>query len=561
MIGFLKGALVGGLSFVAGLWVLSVVLPAGPDEARPADSAVTAGEDGVPRESGEVSTPAPVQEMASLPGEPAAPSEADAAPPVPSGIPAEASPDSAAPQVHMAQAGTPRPAPRPPGVTAVRVPASDVEAALAEAALLSETRQASAAPATPAQDTEGNRAAPIPPAPRATEEGEAEAPDPLRLGPPGVGNAVPRPAEVVAEEPQAVPEADPAASVADEIATLPPVPGAGSPETAGETAPAALEGGPAAEAAAAPAPEPPGDTLAEAPDAPETDTPELTAMPEAPAPSMLPTGLHPAPAGRLRPGSMVDGVRMGRLPQTGAAPAPGPAVEVAAEVADPDLPPWRRHAAQIERNELPPLALVLIDPARDLETERGILELPLPVTVALDPFDPDAPRRAQVYRAVGHEVLLNLQGVSPLATAGDLDVLFSSWAEDYPEVLGVLEPPSSDARRARTLAPVLMPVLQDLGLGVVASDLGLSPLLNAARSAGVARAGIYRALDTDDEDPEAVGRYLDRAAFEAERQGAVTVTAGADQAATREGLAAWLAAQRLGTRVQTVPVGAVLAAP
>lgn len=561
MIGFLKGALVGGLSFVAGLWVLSVVLPAGPDEARPADSAVTAGEDGVPRESGEVSTPAPAPEMASLPGEPAAPSEADAAPPVPSGIPAEASPDPAAPEAQMAQAGTPRPAPRPPGVTAVRVPASDVEAALAEAALLSETGRASAAPATPAQDTEGNRAALIPPAPRATEEGEAEAPDPLRLGPPGVGNAVPRPAEVVAEEPQAVPEADPAASVADEIATLPPVPGAGSPETAGETAPAALEGGPAAEAAAAPAPEPPGDTLAEAPDAPETDAPELTAMPEAPAPSTLPTGLHPAPAGRLRPGSTVDGVRMGRLPQTGAAPASGPAVEVAAEAADPDLPPWRRHAAPIERNELPPLALVLIDPARDLETERGILELPLPVTVALDPFDPDAPRRAQVYRAVGHEVLLNLQGVSPLATAGDLDVLFSAWAEDYPEVLGVLEPPSSDARRARTLAPVLMPVLQDLGLGVVASDLGLSPLLNAARSAGVARAGIYRALDTDDEDPEAVGRYLDRAAFEAERQGAVTVTAGADQAATREGLAAWLAAQQPGTRVQTVPVGAVLAAP
>jgi uncharacterized protein len=271
--------------------------------------------------------------------------------------------------------------------------------------------------------------------------------------------------------------------------------------------------------------------------------------------------LQPAPTGRLTPGSSVVGVTVGRLPQVGTV-EPAPVAEAAIDQPDaPDpaaTPRWRRHASVVPDSDLPRVGLVLLDVSRDLAAEAALVDLPFAVTVALDPFDPDSLRRALIYRAAGHEIVLTLDGVSPLSTASDLEVLFDAWLADFPEAIGVVDVPPGDGRRSRALAQSLVPLLRDMGLALIAPDRGLSPLLSAARAGGVAQAGLYRSLDPADETADAVRRFLDRAAFEAERQGSIAVIGRADREATRAGIGDWLAGTR-AARVQATPVGAVLA--
>jgi uncharacterized protein len=270
--------------------------------------------------------------------------------------------------------------------------------------------------------------------------------------------------------------------------------------------------------------------------------------------------LQPAPTGRLTPGSSVVGVTVGRLPQVGTA-EPAPVAEAAIDQPDaPDsaeAPRWRRHASQVPASHLPRVGLVLLDVSRDLAAEAALVDLTFAVTVGLDPFDPDSLRRALIYRAAGHEIVLTLDGVSPLSTASDLEVLFDAWLTDFPEVIGVVDVPPGDGRRSRALAQSLVPLLRDAGLALIAPDRGLSPLLSAARAGGVAQAGLYRSLDPADETADAVRRFLDRAAFEAERQGSIAVIGRADREETRAGIVDWLAGTR-AARVQATPVGAVL---
>jgi uncharacterized protein len=275
----------------------------------------------------------------------------------------------------------------------------------------------------------------------------------------------------------------------------------------------------------------------------------------------------------------VAGVRTDRLPQIGVAAETQPVAPRDTQLQDgPDdgspagvqagpsgtLPRWQRSAIAIEPDGRPLIGLVLLDLANDPESEAAILALPMPITVALPPFAEDAPRRARAYAAAGHEVVLTLDEVPGLARASDLEVLFDSWLTAFPDVIGVIDTQAADARRARSLAPELIPILRDLGLGLIAPERGLSPLLNAARGGGVAEAGLYRTLDGGDMDTAALGRILDRVAFEARRQGRLAVVGRVDHAATRAAVAAWLspeaAAGRAG-QVQTVPVGVLLRAP
>lgn len=273
-------------------------------------------------------------------------------------------------------------------------------------------------------------------------------------------------------------------------------------------------------------------------------------------------------AGDLSPGALAQGAAQARTDRAAALPGPQggngagaddqPPAAAPAPHPDGDQPRWQRHAAPVSLSDLPRVGLVLLDLTRDLAAEAALVDLPFPVTVGLDPLDPDAQRRALIYRAAGHEIVLSLEGISPLSTASDLEVLFAAWLQDFPEAMGVVDPPSGDARRARALAQTLVPLLRDTGLALIAPERGLSPLLGAARTGGVAQAGLYRSLDPADESADAVRRFLDRAAFEAERQGNIAVIGRAERPETRAGLTSWLAGSRAG-RVQAVPAGAVLA--
>lgn len=255
-------------------------------------------------------------------------------------------------------------------------------------------------------------------------------------------------------------------------------------------------------------------------------------------------------------GTRMAAVRTDRLPQVGIDRPAMPGRQGEAR--------WQRNRAAVTLQDMPRLGLILFDPAEDPEAEAAILALPVPVSVALPPFAEDAPRRAQAYAAAGHEVFLSLESIPALAVATDLEVLFAAWLAEFPEALGVIDPPSGDARRGRSLAPALIPLLSDLELALVASERGLSPLLSTARQGGVAHLGIYRSLDAAEGDAAALGRILDRVAFEALRHDRLAVIARADDPETRVALAAWLATAGSGgeeARVQTVPAGALMAPP
>lgn len=284
----------------------------------------------------------------------------------------------------------------------------------------------------------------------------------------------------------------------------------------------------------------------------ETETGSETETP----PESASATASPAPVARMPGTRTAAAVRTARLPQIGRTPA---AASDGAEA-----PRWQTRRAGIAGGELPRIGLILHDTAEDSQTEAMILDLTMPVTVALPPFAPDAPRRALLYAAAGHEVLLSLEAIPALAIASDLEVLVSSWLEDFPDAMGVVDLPSGDARRGRSLAPVLIPVLQDHGLALVAPERGLSPMLSAARQGGVAHLGLYRSLDRTAADAAAVGRILDRVAFEASRQAHMAVIARPDLAETRAALLAWLdgaGSGGPGARVQTLPAGALLIAP
>ena len=274
------------------------------------------------------------------------------------------------------------------------------------------------------------------------------------------------------------------------------------------------------------------------------------------------TATETASAGATEPaaptvaGNRMAAVRTDRLPQVG--------IDRPAMPGRQGEPRWQRNRAAVTLQEMPRLGLILFDPAEDAEAEAAILALPVPVSVALPPFAEDAPRRAQAYAAAGHEVLLSLETIPALAVATDLEVLFAAWIEDFPDALGVIDPPSGDARRGRSLAPALIPLLSDLELALVASERGLSPLLSTARQGGVAHLGIYRSLDAAEGDAAALGRILERVAFEALRHDRLAVIARADDPETRAALATWLATAGSGgeeARVQTVPAGALMALP
>lgn len=92
-----------------------------------------------------------------------------------------------------------------------------------------------------------------------------------------------------------------------------------------------------------------------------------------------------------------------------------PAAVSAAEPA-PALPAWQRHAAAFDTPpDQPFYAVILIDAPADPLAEAKILALTAPVTIALDPMDPDAPRRARAYRSAGHEVVGLLTGATAQA--------------------------------------------------------------------------------------------------------------------------------------------------
>lgn len=94
-------------------------------------------------------------------------------------------------------------------------------------------------------------------------------------------------------------------------------------------------------------------------------------------------------------------------PQAPDAPLAEDDLHESADARDAEPPAVQRNASAFQAaSDRALYAVILIDVAADPQAEAKLLALPAPVTVALDPEDPDAGRRARAYRSAGHEVAI-----------------------------------------------------------------------------------------------------------------------------------------------------------
>ncbi|WP_347313291.1 divergent polysaccharide deacetylase family protein [Defluviimonas sp. SAOS-178_SWC] len=373
--------------------------------------------------------------------------------------------------------------------------------------------------------------------------------------------------EIVTAEARQVPEQPAAPSEAA-------VPAEPVNEPAAEPAPPVAEAAPAPAAPEA-APEP----------APVSPTPAAESSTAEPSEDLPPADTGPtiidiaprAPIGAAnapQPGfkQSVPGVKVNRLPSIGAEPAadvpgaepetfaPAPAPEIVLD--KPQLPlaetAVARFAARFDNSEAKPLIAVIM---LDIGEENGgvapdaLAAIDGPVTIAIDPERPDAAARAAVYRLGGHEVAILAPDLPEGATASDLEVSYQSYVQVLPESVAFIGAPGAAFQSDRRVAQHLVALLATEGRGLVSYARGLNPARQAAAGEGLPHADIYRDLDAGGESATTIARYLDRAAFEAARQGEVVV-AGTSAPETVGAIEDWIAAGAKGTVVG--PVSAVM---
>ena len=390
----------------------------------------------------------------------------------------------------------------------------------------------------------------------------AAGPDLLTVAPaagPGAGNT-PAPAEVAAATPDAAPDRDAPADPAPQLAEAAPEAAAPTPAAA----PAVDEARPALR-------------IVRVPVGTDTQT-ALAGIDPAPGAAALP-GAGPAPGrqagppdrlelaqangGNVRLVPREDVVEVERPAVIGPEPAPivprvrragepqrivldsqrqDPEVEVTGALAD--------NAAPFDRDGRPLFSVVLVDDGTGVAPD-ALAGLDLPVSFALDPAAADAAERAARYREAGHEVVL-LADALPVTDARDLEVAFAGAVQALPMATAVLDAPDRRLARARGA----LPALAETGLGLVVHPVGLGAELREAEAQGIAAARLYRVLDDADQQAPVIARYLDRATFEAARDGSVIVV-GRARPETVTALLSWALGDRALT-VQPAPLSAVL---
>ena len=233
--------------------------------------------------------------------------------------------------------------------------------------------------------------------------------------------------------------------------------------------------------------------------------------------------------------SNAPGVAVNRLPSIaangeGAVAPDAPEAEALGPIT-PEAASGPRRALQIFAADValtpgvPVLSVVLVDPgvtAGGVSAET-LARLGLPVTIALDPTRPDAPAAADAYRAAGMEVAILVSDLPSGAKPSDVEVAVQDWHRLLPEAVAVVEPPAPQIQNNRVLAQQLVKALAADGLGLVTQDRGLNAASQLAPSEGLGHAQIWRVLDAGRESAPVIQRTLERAAFEAERDGAVVV--------------------------------------
>ena len=226
-----------------------------------------------------------------------------------------------------------------------------------------------------------------------------------------------------------------------------------------------------------------------------------------------------------------------------------------AEVAE--RPAIEAHAAPFDATETRPLiAVILIDePDERLDIET-LTRFTFPVAFAIDPSRPDAAERAAIYRDAGFEVLMLASVIPEGATASDIEVALASARARVPEAIALMDTPDSRVQSERVVLEAAVGAAAGEGQGFVAFPRGLNTAEQTAARADVPAATLFRLLDDEDQRATVITRYLGRAEFAAQQEGAVVV-AGRTRPDTVTALFSWALGDR-NEGVAIAPVSAVL---
>ncbi|NYS25775.1 divergent polysaccharide deacetylase family protein [Rhodobacteraceae bacterium 2376] len=406
------------------------------------------------------------------------------------------------------------------------------------------------------------------PAPAARPRGNSTAPD--LPAPP----SRPRPQTVTTPAPEPTPPEPRAQSASgaapDALRSLPLAPRAplgdspaaepAAPARPGDTAPPQSDTGRAPSEASVPLPraeagEPPVLPRLTRPPRPVSDSPGLVQLDD-PAPA-APQARSEDDPDQITPRARI---RTDRLPRIGDPPPQQDAApEAEAEETQPlDLPAVLRHAAPADLDpDLPRMAIILVDDGISAELRSDLKALPFAVTIALDPMAEGAAEAAAAYRAAGMELLILASALPTRATASDLEITFENHFATIPEAVGVIDLPEGGFQSDTRLAQLVVPVLERDGHALVSFARGLNPAARIAAGSGLAQGQVYRVLDDDDQSIFVIRRFLDRAVFEAGREGSVIVLGHAESPETLPGILSWRMEGR-ADEVTLVPVSAAL---
>lgn len=259
-----------------------------------------------------------------------------------------------------------------------------------------------------------------------------------------------------------------------------------------------------------------------------------------------------------------SGVVTNRLPSVGGSStliteAPTEEAAAATALAPATLGALRAFGTKVDGTEGKALfGVILIDSGEDGIPREDIMQLSVPVTIAIDPTIPDAAGIMADYRQAGIEVIAIANELPTSSSPSDVAVAVGAYFDILDQAVGLMDPLDGRIQSNRTLLQPVLGAIRDSGHGLVTYDRGLNTAQQAARREDIPAATVFRVLDTDLEEGPKIKRYLDRAAFNANRDGSVVVV-GRTYRETVKAIIEWVL-EKKESGVAMVPVSAVMLA-
>lgn len=245
-----------------------------------------------------------------------------------------------------------------------------------------------------------------------------------------------------------------------------------------------------------------------------------------------------------------------RLPTVGGEPEAEADAEAPAE-AQTGLPFFDNAVAFEEGAGKPMMAIVLMDDGAPEIDPEALQNFPYPLSIAIGTLVPDLAERIATYQGMGFEVLAMID-VPSAAAASDVEVAMDAHLSVFPQAVAVLEGTTDGLQGSKAVSDQVTAVLKDTGHGLLLFPKGLNTAQKLASREGVPAASVFRDFDSKGQNASVIRRFLDQAAFKADREGGV-VMVGRLREETLSALLVWGLQDRAGS-VALAPVSAVIAA-